>query len=118
LFKPFLPEEAQVNPQCYGAELAWWLSRALADKGVSTSYPNFEDWGWFIEYIIDGSEYWLCCGNLSGTENEWSIFLEPKSKGLFGRHKAPIEKAAKLLATLNDVLTQSSGISNINWSNE
>lgn len=53
LFAPFLSEEGQVNPQVYGAELAWWLSRELAQEGVETSYPNSEDWGWFIEYIVD-----------------------------------------------------------------
>lgn len=45
LFKPFLPDDAQVNPQVYGAELAFWLSKNLALKGVITSYPVGEDWG-------------------------------------------------------------------------
>jgi hypothetical protein len=40
LFKPFLSEAAQVNPDYYGAELAWWLSRELAIKGVETTYPK------------------------------------------------------------------------------
>lgn len=38
LFKPFLPEEAQVNPNCYGAELAYWLAQKLAENGFVTSY--------------------------------------------------------------------------------
>jgi hypothetical protein len=49
-FNPILPEDAQVNPECYGAELAWWLCRKLAERGAFTSYPNFEDWGWFLEF--------------------------------------------------------------------
>src|SRR4029079_14060405 len=47
-FAPVLPDDAQVNPQVYGAELAFWLCTELAKRGVMTSYPDFEDWGWFI----------------------------------------------------------------------
>lgn len=43
LFIPFLPDEAQVNPTVYGAELAFWLSRQLAQRGMPTSYPQCED---------------------------------------------------------------------------
>ncbi|WP_413701987.1 hypothetical protein ACLKMH_10950 [Psychromonas sp. KJ10-10] len=47
LFKPFLPEDSQVNPEVYGAELAYWLSKKLAEKNIITSYPESEDWGGF-----------------------------------------------------------------------
>lgn len=47
-FLPYLPEQAQANPGVYGFELAQWLSRALAERGVVTSYPIGEDWGWLI----------------------------------------------------------------------
>jgi hypothetical protein len=45
MFSPFLPGDAQVNPGVYGAELAYWLSRQLAQRGMPTSYPQYEDWG-------------------------------------------------------------------------
>ena len=117
LFKPFLPEDAQVNPQVYGAELAFWLSRALAERGVVTSYPNYEDWGWFIEYTSpDDEEFWLCCGNREAASNKWLCFLSPKSKGLFGRHKAKAENAAPLLSALRTLLDSESGVKDIVWS--
>lgn len=115
LFKPFLPESAQVNPQCYGAELAWWLCQQLAGQGFVTSYPNNEDWGWFIEYGVDDYEYWLCCGNLSAEANSWQIYLNCKPRGLFGRNRAPAELAQDLLDALADLLAATSGISEINW---
>jgi hypothetical protein len=43
MFRPYLSEEAQVNPGVFGAELAFWLSRQLAQRGVTTSYPRHED---------------------------------------------------------------------------
>lgn len=115
LFKPFLSEEAQVNPECYGAELAWWLSRELAAKGVETSYPNYEDWGWFVEYIVDDNEYWLCCGNVEGENNRWRVYLDCKAKSLFGRNNAPVEMAAPLLEALSTVLSESPEIQDIQW---
>ena len=115
-FKPFLPEEAQVNPACYGAELAWWLARQLAQKGIATSYPEYEDWGWFIESITAaGDEYWLCCGNVDGTDNRWHIFLDPKAKGLFVRKRAPIEPARPLIHALKAVLTATDHIVALAW---
>ena len=115
LFTPFLSEEGQVNPQVYGAELAWWLSRALALEGVETSYPNSEDWGWFIEYLVADNEYWLCCSNQDGSPTTWRVYLDCKAKGLFGRNKAPVASAMPLLHALNQVLARCDGISNIQW---
>ena len=118
LFRPFLPEEAQVNPQVYGAELAYWLSHQLALKGIATSYPNYEDWGWFLEYVNVDDEYWLCCGNSDEEGNEWRCFLRPLSKGFFGRKKAPVSHAAPLLNALRELLEECGGISRIRWSND
>jgi hypothetical protein len=116
LFSPYLPEEAQVNPGVFGAELAFWLSRQLARHGVTTSYPNSEDWGWFIEYLTDdGNEYWLCCANRYGAEDQWRCDLEPKSKGLFGRNTAPVEGARLLVQALRDVLAGEPGINDVTW---
>ena len=71
MFSPFLPGEAQVNPGLYGAELAFWLSRQLARRGTLMSYPEFEDWGWFIEYSTEHDyEYWLCCANIDGAQDK------------------------------------------------
>ena len=81
-----------------------------------TSYPDYEDWGWFIEYITaEGDEHWLCCGNIDGTDNEWHLFLDPKAKRLFDRKKAPLDKAQPLLAGLREVLSEDDCISDIQW---
>jgi hypothetical protein len=119
LFKPFLPEASQVNPGRYGAELAYWLTRKLSEKGVCTSYPEHEDWGWFIEFVTEEEdEYWLCCGNVDGTYKEWQIFIDPKPKGLFGRKKANVENARPLMSAVKTVLEECDQISEIEWHNE
>jgi len=116
LFRPILPEESQVNPGLYGAELVYWLCLKLAKAGVFTSYPNYEDWGWFIEYSTgDGDEFWLCCRNIEGSEDEWHCFLKQFARKLFGRDKAPLEKAKPLLDGVKRVLENTDGIENIRW---
>lgn len=114
-FQPILPEDSQVNPECYGAELAWWLCQQLMAKGVPTSYPNFEDWGWFIEYLADDNEYWLCCGNVVGSDNRWLVFLKAHAKSMFGRNRAPVEAAAPLLTALHDILDESDEVTDVEW---
>ncbi|MCP5158705.1 MAG: hypothetical protein H6975_04690 [Gammaproteobacteria bacterium] len=119
LFRPFLPEKSQVNPNVYGAELAFWLSRELAVRGVITSYPNYEDWGWFVEFITaDGDEYWLCCSNVSGTSNKWLCYLNPQAKSFFGRNKASLEKAYPLLKALRAILEEAAEIAHVAWRDE
>ena len=118
LFKPFLPEDSQVNPRVYGAELAYWLSRALAQKNIITTYPEYEDWGWYLEYFVDDNEYMLCFSNSDEEGKEWRCFLRPQAKSLFGRNKAPVEKATPLLNSLKELLEDTPEISDIKWSNE
>ncbi len=114
-FRPFLPEDSQINPERYGAELTWWLCQKLAEEGVYTAYPNFEDWGWFLEYINDGYEYWLCCGNIDGQENRWRMILQPQAKRWFGLAGVPIESAKDLLNAVDKVLRESEDVSQIKW---
>ncbi|KGJ87997.1 hypothetical protein [Thalassotalea sp. ND16A] len=115
LFHPHLPDEAQVNPGVHGAELAWWLGKELAARDVVTSYPESEDWGWFIEYIIDDNVYSVCCGNVENRRNEWHIYLDPHAKSLFGRNKAKMEHANVLISTLKELLNETKEITNIEW---
>lgn len=117
-FQPVLPEESQVNPGRYGAELAFWLCAQLARECVVTSYPNYEDWGWFIEYTTPaGAEFWLCCGNVDGTNDEWHCFLQAQGKGLFGRSRPAIEEAQPLMEALARVLETESTVRDIRWEN-
>ena len=92
-FAPVLPEEAQVNPGVHGFELALWLATALAARGIVTSYPAPEDWGWYLGFEEGGDSFLIGCG---GSVEEWTIFIAPSAK-LFGKH--PPEAAAQRLAS-------------------
>ena len=116
-FKPVLPEDSQVNPGRYGAELAFWLCVELAHAGVPTSYPNYEDWGWFIEYVTEaGDEFWLCCGNVDDEVDRWHCYLYAQGKGFLGRKSPQPEAARPLMDALRRVLDGEPSVSNIEWS--
>ena len=89
---------------------------SLAQKGIVTSYPEYEDWGWYVEYFLDDNEYRLCCGNVEGSQTEWQCFIEPYAKSFFGRNKAPVELAKPLLDAVRKILEETDEIDTIEWS--
>lgn len=115
-FTPALPEECQVNPEVYGAELAYWLGAALAKEGISTSYPSSEDWGWFIEYSDDsGAEFAIHCYNVEGSKEQWLLSLRRFGRKLFGRDKPPMALAEPLLVGVRTVLEGEPSITDLEW---
>ena len=102
-FLPFLPEEAQANPGVYGFELASWLAQELAGRGMPTSYPAREDWGWLIEHKGAGGGAMIGCASVSdpgegylGRPIQWRIFIEAARSGggWFGKKGAPVDTSA------------------------
>ncbi len=83
-FPPILPESCQVNTDLYGFELAVFMSKSLAEKGVITSYPYPEDWGWFIEYITAyEQELMIGCASVGvtmGYPTSWVLFVRQRRK--------------------------------------
>lgn len=116
LFSPVLPDDSQVNPQVYGAELAYWLCTELARRGCVTSYPHAEDWCWSIEFLPEsGSEFALCCSNIDGASHQWQLTLKRYSRKLFGRNKPPYEEAHLLIETIRALLESTPEIQQIEW---
>jgi hypothetical protein len=115
-FAPFLPEDAQVNPGVYGAELAFWLARELAKHGVATSYPECEDWGWFIEFIPEsGSEFAVLCANVDGARDRWRLVLKRHGRKLFGRDKPSFDEAESLVAAVRRSLEAALAPDAVSW---
>jgi hypothetical protein len=106
-FAPFLPDDSQVNPGVYGAELAYWLAQKLASRGVVTSYPEHEDWGWYLNYVTsDGAEFAIHCGNVDGKDDLWLLSLRRYPRKMFGRDKPSFDKASVLVGAVHEVLVE------------
>jgi hypothetical protein len=114
-FTPVLPEDSQVNPNVYGAELAWWLAMTLVTRGIVTSYPIAEDWGWFIEYTTQDGEFAVHCGNIGDTNDKWQLSLRRFGQKLFGRGKPSLDKATPLVDAIKSALSDDAAISDLNW---
>ena len=115
-FRPVLPDDRHVNAAVYGAELAYWLSLELAQRGVVTSYPIAEDWGWFVEYSTgSGSEFAVHCGNITGSDDQWLLSLRRFGRKLFGRDKPPYEEAAPLIAGIRSLLEADAAVTALRW---
>ena len=82
-FLPTLPAACQSNPGVYGFELALWLAQELGRRGIATSYPAPEDWGWLIEYKLpEESSFMIGCASMCGPHDgydgaalDWSIVV-------------------------------------------
>lgn len=106
-FAPFLPDDSQVNPGVYGAELAYWLAQKLASRGVVTSYPEYEDWGWYIDYATsDGAEFAIHCGNVDGKDDMWLLSLRRYARKMFGRDKPSFDMASVLVNAIREILVE------------
>lgn len=115
-FNPILPDECQVNPEVYGAELAYWLCGELAKRQIVTSYPQHEDWGWYIEFTTkSGSEFAVHCGNITGVENRWLLSLRRYGRTLFGRDKPPFSDADILISGIKETLETEPSITELKW---
>jgi hypothetical protein len=112
-----LPEECQVNPDTYGAELAWWLcTRLYTERGIVTSYPNQEDWVWFLDYSTeDGAEFALHCVNVAGTTDRWLVSLRRFGRKMFGRDKPEFALADDLVRAVRELLEAEGSVTELEW---
>lgn len=115
-FAPVLPDDCQVNPGVYGAELAFWLAQALARIGIPTSYPSDEDWGWFIEYVsASGSEFAVHCSNVEGAKDRWLLSLRRFPRKMFGRDKPRYSEAIALVKGIHVVVNAAVPAADVSW---
>ncbi len=116
-FAPVLPEECQVNPGRYGAELAFWIcTRLYEEHRIATSYPDHEDWGWLLSYSTkDGDEFALHCGNIESSTDRWLISIRRFGRKLFGRDKPSFECASDLIGALRRLLEGEESVKELDW---
>ncbi|WP_435007251.1 hypothetical protein P12x_004593 [Tundrisphaera lichenicola] len=116
-FNPVLPEECQVNPGHYGAELAFWLcTRLYSEHRIVTSYPDDDDLWWMLGYSSeDGYEFAIQCSNIYGQNDCWMISLRRYGRGFFRGGKPSFGRAGSLIAALRALLEAEEGISELEW---
>jgi hypothetical protein len=115
-FSPFLPDECQVNPGVFGAELAFWLCADLARRGFVTSYPAQDDWCWTLEFLPEsGSEFSICCSNIDAASDRWQLALIRQPRKMFGRDKPSFSEVSDLMEAVRASIASVADASEVDW---
>jgi hypothetical protein len=100
-----------INPCCFGEDLAGWLRQRLTSKGIESSPPYQEDWGWELPVKLGTDSYYLCMsGNADFEGNdagEWRIIVEKRRSSwerLTG--KGRITSADPLPEVIDEILSE------------
>lgn len=119
-FNVSVVKEHFINPCCFGEDLAEWLRQELAKKGVATSTPGQEDWGWYLfveqrfsRYLVGVSGFHRE-GALAANDGEWRIMVETRRtiwEWLRGRNK--ITSSDPILVLIERLLHEQSDVRNI-----
>lgn len=119
LFEVEPGEDQEINPGCYGRQLAIWLKKQLEGRGYAVEPIINEDWGRCLMCSRDPFMLWVGCGNMEprgkAADSEsivWHCFAVaevPFWKRLFGR---PNSTAAlsRLEKDLGGILSESAAI--------
>ena len=119
-FNTSVPKDYFINPGCYGDDLAEWLIARLNASAIATSAkPGQEDYGWYLTFVLDGTEYCVVVGfqpNDSESGDCWIGWVE-RHVGFFGSilggRKRGISPDA--IALLDRVLRSSPEVRDLIW---
>lgn len=109
-----------INQGCFGDDVAIWLIEELRRRKFETAAkPRQEDFGWYLTFLMSGTEHCLVIGYLPGGDTEggvWIGWLE-RSRGFFtsilgGRQRGIQREAAQ---TIHDILSDAPQIRNVRW---
>jgi len=67
-------EDAEINPGCYGQQLAIWLKTQLEHRGYSVEPIINEDWGRCLMCSRDPFMLWVGCGNVADPEQSGTAY--------------------------------------------
>jgi hypothetical protein len=107
-----------INDCCFGEDLAAWLKEKLAGRGVESSGPGQEDWGWYLNARLGDSSYFLAISGNSDDgardQGEWRIIVKKRRSlwdVLAGRGRITADDP--MLTLVREVLTGQSDVSSL-----
>jgi hypothetical protein len=104
-----------INEGCYGDGLGRWLVVRLRATGIETDpEPRPEDFGWYVNYIVDDEKFCAVIGNVG--EEFWFVAVERVAgilSSVFGGRRRRIPKSGVM--RLHDILSAAPEVSNLRW---
>lgn len=116
-FRPFRPEDQQVNPGVYGEELARWLAVRLTETEGTRPRVDYEDWAWLVELSVANGHAWIFCANEYGSDDVWMIDVRqrPRLLGWFRRPGLTPDELFGLCKKLHVILSSEATITELEW---
>ena len=112
-------KEYFINPNCFGDDLGNWLLSKLSERNIAVEEdgPDQEDFGWYVNFKIDGDEI-TCLIIYNENDRVWSLVFE-YNVGLIGsifgkRNKKVGNNVVKLFS---EILESELEIESIKWNN-
>lgn len=98
-----------INPECYGDDVARWLSARLRANGYrADEEPGQEDFGWYFSFDVAGVPHDIVVGFRPADEDEageWLCWVERETGligSLLGRRKYVSPEAMEAIRTILD----------------
>lgn len=111
------PKDYFINDCCFGDDVCKWLKKELQAQGIKTDDElTQEDFGWLLEYVVNGKGYWVFVTSNPGEhEDEWLAWITKASMfaeliGRAGKGLAP-----EAILCIDRILKNSPLISEIEW---
>ena len=104
-----------INEGCFGDDVARWLIEGLRAEGaIPDAEPGQEDFGWFVNYSLEGKPFCAVIGNVGG--EFWFVAVERVTGlvgSLLGQRRRQVPAAG--VECVHRILSSSATISNLRW---
>lgn len=108
-----------INPACFGDDVALWLIDKLRQRGIATSAPDQEDFGWYFTYSLRSKEYCVVIGFQPNDVNSGDCWVGEIERNvgfigsLFGGRRRGID--AEAVDLVDSVLRFEQEILDLEW---
>lgn len=96
------PRPYFINPDCFGDDLARWLSNELSTRGVQIGDVGQEDFGWYFDATANGAEHFVFVGLRPASDEDpaqWVVVVERRgSRGIASELAHAIDAALRAAA--------------------
>lgn len=113
------PRPYFINPDCFGDDLARWLSNELSTRGVQIGDVGQEDFGWYFDATANGAEHFVFVGLRPGSDEDptqWVVVVERCGSRLLRfllRREQGV--APELVHAIDAALRAAAHVRNVTW---
>lgn len=110
-------KEYFINPNCFGDDLGDWILSKLSERNISVEEdgPDQEDFGWYVNFTIDGEEI-TCLIIYNESDRVWTLVFEYNAGligSIFGKRNKKV--GSNVVELFSEILESDPKIKSIEW---